>query len=54
MTFNAAIRWRDRRYGWNPRRPTLRPSVGSGLVISWAGMRAPNHTYVCWSQDIGG
>ena len=39
MTFNAAIRWRDRRYGFHPPRPMLRPTVGSGLVISWAGMR---------------
>ncbi|MBW8847223.1 MAG: cation:proton antiporter [Burkholderiales bacterium] len=39
MSFNAAIRWRDRRHGFNPPRPMLRPSVGSGLVISWAGMR---------------
>ena len=39
MTFNAFIRGRDRRYGWQPRRPMLRASVGSGLVISWAGMR---------------
>jgi CPA1 family monovalent cation:H+ antiporter len=39
MSFNAAIRWRDRRYGFNPPRPMLRATVGSGLVISWAGMR---------------
>ena len=39
MSFNAVIRWRDRRYGFNPPRPMLRPTVGSGLVISWAGMR---------------
>jgi CPA1 family monovalent cation:H+ antiporter len=39
MTFNAAIRWRDRRFGFRPPRPMLRPTVGSGLVISWAGMR---------------
>jgi CPA1 family monovalent cation:H+ antiporter len=39
MSFNAAIRWRDRRFGFNPPRPMLRPTVGSGLVISWAGMR---------------
>ena len=29
----------DRRVGFNPPRPTLRPTIGSGLVISWAGMR---------------
>ena len=39
MCFNAALRWRDRRYGFHPPRPMLRPTVGSGLVISWAGMR---------------
>ena len=39
MSFNAVLRWRDRRFGFNPPRPMLRPTVGSGLVISWAGMR---------------
>jgi Na+/H+ antiporter len=39
MSFNAVIRWRDRRLGFRPPRPMLQPSVGSGLVISWAGMR---------------
>jgi CPA1 family monovalent cation:H+ antiporter len=39
MSFNAVIRWRERRDGFHPPRPMLRPTVGSGLVISWAGMR---------------
>ena len=39
MSFNAAIRWRHRQHGFHPPRPMLRPTVGSGLVISWAGMR---------------
>lgn len=39
MSFNAVVRWRHRRRGFHPPRPMLRPSVGSGLVISWAGMR---------------
>src|SRR6185295_12576035 len=39
MSFNAVIRWRDRQHGFHPPRPMLRPSVGSGLVISWSGMR---------------
>src|SRR5439155_7258035 len=39
MSFNAVTRWRERRYGFHPRRPMLRPTVGSGLVISYAGMR---------------
>jgi monovalent cation/hydrogen antiporter len=39
MSFNTFVRWRDRRYGFRPPRPMLRPTVGSGLVISWSGMR---------------
>ncbi|MBK0393842.1 cation:proton antiporter [Ramlibacter algicola] len=39
MAFNAVVRWRDRRFGFEPSRLKLRPTVGSGLVISWAGMR---------------
>jgi Na+/H+ antiporter len=39
MSFNAVIRWRDRRFGFNPPRAMLRPTIGSGVVISWAGMR---------------
>jgi monovalent cation/hydrogen antiporter len=39
MSFNAVIRWRDRRLGFHPPRPMLRPTVASGLIISWAGMR---------------
>jgi CPA1 family monovalent cation:H+ antiporter len=39
MSFNAVVRWRHRRSGFNPPRPMLRPSIGSGFVISWAGMR---------------
>ena len=39
MSFNFFIRWNHRRVGFNPPRPMLRPTVGSGLVISWSGMR---------------
>ena len=39
MSFNAAIRWRHRRFGFHPPRPILRPTIQSGLMISWAGMR---------------
>lgn len=39
MSFNAVVRWWHRRTGFNPPRPMLRPSVGSGLLISWSGMR---------------
>jgi monovalent cation/hydrogen antiporter len=39
MPFNAVVRWQHRRFGFRPPRPMLRPTIGSGLVISWAGMR---------------
>lgn len=39
MPFNAFVRWRHRRRGYRPPRPLLQPSIGSGLIISWAGMR---------------
>src|SRR5438477_11043943 len=39
MFFNAVIRSRERRFGFHPPRPMLRPTIGSGLVISWSGMR---------------
>jgi CPA1 family monovalent cation:H+ antiporter len=39
MLFNAVLRLCDRSHGFHPPRPMLQPSVGSGLVISWAGMR---------------
>jgi CPA1 family monovalent cation:H+ antiporter len=39
MAFNTAVRWRHARHGFHPPRPMLRPTVSSGLVISWAGMR---------------
>jgi Na+/H+ antiporter len=39
MLHNAVLRWRIRRQGFHPPRPTLRPSVRSGLVVSWSGMR---------------
>ena len=39
MSFNTVLRWRDRTLGFHPRRPILRTSIGSGLVVSWAGMR---------------
>src|SRR5205085_678772 len=39
MSFNALVRWRDRRFGFHPPRPMLRPTIGSGLIVSWAGMR---------------
>src|SRR5207244_7427356 len=39
MSFNTVGRWRHRRRGFHPPRPMLRPTIGSGLIISWAGMR---------------
>jgi monovalent cation/hydrogen antiporter len=39
MSFNSVLRWKHRRFGFNPPRPMMRPTVGSGLLISWAGMR---------------
>jgi Na+/H+ antiporter len=39
MTHNSILRWKIRRFGFHPRRPMDRPSLGSGLAISWAGMR---------------
>ena len=39
MPFNAVLRWHHRAHGFHPPRPTLRPSLGSGLVVSWSGMR---------------
>src|SRR5262249_11619070 len=39
MTHNSVLLWKIHRYGFHPPRPTLPPSVRSGLVISWSGMR---------------
>ncbi len=39
MAFNTVVRWRHRTAGFHPPRPMLRPTVGSGLVVSWSGMR---------------
>jgi monovalent cation/hydrogen antiporter len=39
MSFNTVVRWRHRMRGFHPPRPMLRPTIGSGLIISWSGMR---------------
>jgi len=39
MTHNTIARWRIRRFGFHPRRPMQPPTLGSGIVVSWAGMR---------------
>ena len=39
MTHNTVVRWKIRRFGFHPPRPIQRPTLGSGLIISWSGMR---------------
>jgi Na+/H+ antiporter len=39
MVFNTVLRWRESQPGFRPPRPLMRATVGTGLVISWAGMR---------------
>ena len=39
MAHNAVARWRIRRFGFHPPRPMSPPTVASGLIISWSGMR---------------
>jgi CPA1 family monovalent cation:H+ antiporter len=39
MTHNTVVRWKIYRFGFHPPRPTQRPTVHSGLIISWSGMR---------------
>ena len=39
MSYNALVRWRIRRVGFPPPRPMMAPTVKSGVVISWSGMR---------------
>lgn len=39
MPYNAIARWNISRFGARTPRPMMLPTVGSGLVISWAGMR---------------
>jgi CPA1 family monovalent cation:H+ antiporter len=39
MPYNWAVRWKIRRFGSSARRPLMQPSVGSGVIISWCGMR---------------
>ena len=39
MTHNTIARWKNRRFGFHPRRPMQPPTVASGLIISWSGMR---------------
>jgi monovalent cation/hydrogen antiporter len=39
MSYNTFVRWKNRRFGVRLPRPMMLPSVQSGLVISWCGMR---------------
>jgi CPA1 family monovalent cation:H+ antiporter len=39
MSYNTVIRRQIARHGFHPPRPMLAPTVHSGLVISWCGMR---------------
>ena len=39
MSYNTALRMHIARYGFHPRRPTMPPTVQSGLLVSWCGMR---------------
>ena len=39
MSHNAIARWKIRHYGANLPRPMMVPTVGSGLMICWLGMR---------------
>ena len=39
MSFNAAVRWKNRRFGATTARPMMLPSAAGGVLISWCGMR---------------
>ena len=39
MSYNTLVRWKNRRFGVRLPRPMMLPSVQSGLIISWCGMR---------------
>ena len=39
MTHNTVYRWKIRWFGFHPPRSMSPPTLGSGLVISWSGMR---------------
>jgi monovalent cation/hydrogen antiporter len=39
MPHNSIARWRIRRFGARLPRPMFLPTLGSGLIISWSGMR---------------
>ncbi len=39
MAHNAVLRWKIRRFGERPGRRPMRPTVGTGILIAWCGMR---------------
>jgi monovalent cation/hydrogen antiporter len=39
MTYNTIVRLHIARYGFHPPRPMMKPTVQSGLIVSWCGMR---------------
>ncbi|MBV9748124.1 MAG: cation:proton antiporter, partial [Acetobacteraceae bacterium] len=39
MTYNTGVRWKNRRFGARAARPMMLPTVQSGLLVSWCGMR---------------
>lgn len=39
MSYNSVVRWKIRHFGSNTPRPMMVPTVGTGMLISWCGMR---------------
>lgn len=39
MLHTSVVVWKNRRFGFHPRRPQAPPTLAGGLVVSWAGMR---------------
>jgi Na+/H+ antiporter len=39
MPYNWMVRWKIRRFGAHYPRPMQKPTIGTGLLISWCGMR---------------
>jgi monovalent cation/hydrogen antiporter len=39
MGYNTVVRWKNRRFGVHLPRPMMVPTVQTGLIVSWCGMR---------------
>jgi monovalent cation/hydrogen antiporter len=39
MGYNTVVRWKNRRFGVRLPRPMMVPTVQTGLIVSWCGMR---------------